>query len=58
MKPADQELVRLKYLEGKSYAEIAKQVGISVGNVGYKLHHLLAGMAEELKKLGVESSRG
>ena len=58
LKPQDKQLIMLKYVEGKSYAEIAEIVGIGVGNVGYRLHHLLADLAVNLKKLGVESSKG
>jgi len=58
MEPSDQELVRMKYLEGMSYSAISERTGVGVGNVGYKLHHLLKGMGEALRKLGVESSKG
>jgi len=54
----EKELVKLKYIDECSYTEIAEKVGISVGNVGYKLHHILKGLGEKLKKLGVESSKG
>ena len=54
----DRALVQLKYNEGKSYTEIAESTGLTVSNIGYKLHHLLKSLGEELKKLGVESSRG
>ena len=53
-----QELIRLKYVEDKSYADISTETGIGIGNVGYKLHHLLKGLGDALKKLGVESSKG
>ena len=40
---ADRELVRLKYHENLKYQDISKRTGITVGNVGYRLHHLLKG---------------
>lgn len=54
----ERELVRLKYDEGCSYSEIAERTGMGEGNVGYKLHHILKGLASNLKKLGIESPRG
>ncbi|MGE9267923.1 MAG: RNA polymerase sigma factor [Verrucomicrobiales bacterium] len=50
----DREMIHLKYFEEKKYAEIAEKTGLSVGNVGYRLHHLLKEMAESLRKLGIE----
>ncbi len=54
----DQELIRLKYLEGLRYDEISRRTGLSVGNVGYRLHHLLKGLADSLRRAGIEGSRG
>jgi RNA polymerase sigma-70 factor (ECF subfamily) len=36
-----------------SYKEISARTGLTVGNVGYLLHHALKGIAEELAKNGV-----
>ena len=47
------ELVRLKFNEGLSYKEIAARTGLSVGNVGYVLHHAIKAIANELAKNGV-----
>ena len=47
------ELVRLKFNEGLSYKEIAARTGLSVGNVGYVLHHAIKAIATELAKNGV-----
>ena len=58
LEPDERTLVTLKYTEDKTYAQIADAMGISVGNVGYRLHHLLAKLAGKLKGLGVESSGG
>ena len=58
MSAEDRELVRLKYLEGLKYQEIAQRTGLSVGNVGYRLHHLLKGLADGLRRAGIDGSRG
>jgi RNA polymerase sigma factor (sigma-70 family) len=47
------ELVRLKFNENLSYAEIAKRTGLKTGHVGYLLHHALKAIAAELAKTGV-----
>jgi RNA polymerase sigma-70 factor (ECF subfamily) len=47
------ELIRLKFNEELSYKEISARTGLSVGNVGYVLHHALKAIAEELAKNGV-----
>jgi RNA polymerase sigma-70 factor (ECF subfamily) len=46
-------LIRLKFEEKHSYRRISELTGISIGNVGYILHHALKQLADELKKLGV-----
>ena len=55
---ADRDLIRLKYQENLKYQDIGRRTGINVGNVGYKLHHLLKGLAESLRHAGIESSQG
>lgn len=47
------ELVRLKFNEGLSYKEIAAKTGLTVGHVGYLLHHAIKAIADELAKNGV-----
>jgi len=47
------ELIELKFNEELSYKEISARTGLSVGNVGYLLHHALKAIAEELAKNGV-----
>jgi len=47
------ELVRLKFNEGLSYKEIAERTGLSIGNVGYILHHAVKTIAVELARNGV-----
>lgn len=52
----DRELVRLKYEENLKYEEISKRTGMSVGNVGYRLHHALKGLADSLRRAGIEEA--
>ena len=46
------ELVRLKFNEELSYREISARTGLTVGLVGYLLHHALKAIADELAKTG------
>jgi RNA polymerase sigma factor (sigma-70 family) len=55
---ADRDLIRLKYHENLKYDEIGRRTGLNPGNVGYKLHHLLKGLADALRHAGVEGSQG
>ncbi len=50
----DHELVKLKYYSGLKYSEISVQTGLSVGNVGYRLHHILKELAGKLRPLGID----
>lgn len=54
----DRDLLRLKYQENLKYQEIGRRTGLNAGNVGYKLHHLLKGLAGALRHAGVEGSQG
>jgi RNA polymerase sigma factor (sigma-70 family) len=47
------ELIRLKFTEELSYKDISARTGLSVGNVGYILHHALKTIGDELAKTGV-----
>ena len=47
-----QEVVRLKFLHELSYKEISEVTGLSLGNVGYILHHALV----RLRKVAVDHS--
>ena len=47
------ELIQLKFIEGLSYKEISKRTGLTVGHVGYLLHHALKSIAAELARTGV-----
>jgi RNA polymerase sigma factor (sigma-70 family) len=48
----DRKLVTLKYFQGLKYRDISEQTGLSVGNVGYRLHHVLKELARKLRPLG------
>jgi RNA polymerase sigma-70 factor (ECF subfamily) len=47
------DLIRLRFTEELSYKEIAERTGLTVGHVGYLLHHALKAMAVELEKTEV-----
>jgi RNA polymerase sigma factor (sigma-70 family) len=51
--PRVRELVRLKFEDDLSYKEISERTQISIGNVGYLLHHALKDLAGALKRAGV-----
>ena len=46
-------LIKMKFEEKLCYREISQKTGLTEGNVGYKLHHLLRALAEELKSEGI-----
>jgi RNA polymerase sigma-70 factor (ECF subfamily) len=48
------ELIQLRFHEDLSYKEIAERTGLTVGHVGYILHHALKAMAVELEKTEVK----
>lgn len=50
----DRELVKLKYFDNLRYRDISAQTGLSIGNVGYRLHHILKELAARLRKLGFD----
>ena len=56
--PDDRKLISLKYHENRKYDQISQRTGLSVGNVGYKLHHALKNLADSLRRLGIESAEG
>ncbi len=43
----DRQLVELKYFQDLKYREISEQTGLTVGNVGYRLHHILNRIANQ-----------
>ena len=50
----DRQLVTLKYFDGLKYRDISNRTGLSVGNVGYRLHHILKELAARLRPLGID----
>ena len=56
--PDDRDLLQLKYHDNLKYQEISRRTGLSVGNVGYRLHHLLKNLADRLRSAGIEGSEG
>jgi RNA polymerase sigma factor (sigma-70 family) len=51
--PRSRELVQLKFGEDLSYKDISSRTGLTIGHVGYLLHHALKAIAAELAKAGV-----
>ncbi|EMI43387.1 RNA polymerase, sigma-24 subunit, ECF subfamily [Rhodopirellula sp. SWK7] len=51
----DRQLVTLKYFENLSYREISENTGLSVGNVGYRLHHILKDLGVKMRPLGIDN---
>ncbi|MGH7956284.1 MAG: RNA polymerase sigma factor [Opitutaceae bacterium] len=58
MSAEDRDLIQFKYHDDLKYQEISRRTGLSVGNVGYRLHHLLKGLADNLRRAGIEGSQG
>lgn len=58
LREEERQLIGLKYHEGLKYDQISERTGMSVGNVGYKLHHLLKRLGDAMRRLGVESVEG
>ena len=54
MPARDREMLDLKYFQDLKYQDIAEKLEMSVGNVGYRLHHLLKDLGERLRKSGIE----
>ena len=50
----DRQLVKLKYFEDLKYRDISDQTGLSISNVGYRLHHILKDLASKLRSLGID----
>ena len=57
MSDDDRKLIRMKYHDDLKYHDISQRTGISVSNVGYRLHHLLKSLATNLRAAGIEGSR-
>ena len=50
----DRQLVKLKYFEDLKYRDISARTGLSVSNVGYRLHHILKELASKLRSRGID----
>jgi RNA polymerase sigma factor (sigma-70 family) len=44
------EIIRLRFNEDLSYKDIGEHMGLTIGHVGYLLHHALKALAVELMK--------
>ena len=58
MSEEDKNLLQLKYHDDLKYQDISQRTGLSVSNVGYRLHHVLKGLADALRHAGIEGSCG
>jgi RNA polymerase sigma factor (sigma-70 family) len=58
MSAEDRALVTLKYHDDLKYQEISRRTGLSVGNVGFRLHNVLKGLLDGLQRAGIEGSQG
>jgi RNA polymerase sigma-70 factor (ECF subfamily) len=47
------EVIRLKFHEGLSYKEIAARTRLTIGHVGYVLHHAIKAVGDELARNGI-----
>ncbi len=47
------ELLRLKFNDDLSYKEMSARTGLTIGHVGYLLHHALKNLASELARRGL-----
>jgi RNA polymerase sigma factor (sigma-70 family) len=47
------ELIRLKFHDNLSYKEMSARTGLTIGHVGYLLHHALKAVGDELAKNGI-----
>jgi len=47
------ELIQLKFNDGLSYKEISARTGLTIGHVGYLLHHALKTIGHELARNGI-----
>ena len=44
----------LKYFVDLKYRDISAKTGLSVSNVGYRLHHILRELASKLRSLRID----
>ena len=50
----DRRLVQLKYFEDLKYRDISQRTGLTISNVGFRLHQVLKKLAASLLPKGVE----
>ncbi len=50
----DRKLLQLKYYEGLKYRDISERTGLTISNVGFRLHQVLKKLAESLLHSGIE----
>jgi RNA polymerase sigma factor (sigma-70 family) len=50
----DRRLIELRYFEGLKYREISTSVGLTVSNVGFRLHRVLQQLASRLQSRDLE----
>ncbi|MCB1125776.1 MAG: sigma-70 family RNA polymerase sigma factor [Verrucomicrobiae bacterium] len=48
--PRSRTLLELKFQEGMSYAQISERMGLTVGHVGYLLHHAIKGLGAAMAR--------
>lgn len=53
---SDRQLVKLKYFKDLKYRDISSESGLNIGNVGYRLHHILKELAAKLRQLGFDEN--
>jgi RNA polymerase sigma factor (sigma-70 family) len=58
MPEEDRNLINLKFQEGLKYEEISIRTGLSVGNVGFRLHNVLKALLDGMRRAGIEGSEG
>lgn len=56
LEETDRQLVHLKFFEDLKYREISDRTGLTIGNVGYRLHHILNQMADKLRQMGIDGT--
>jgi RNA polymerase sigma factor (sigma-70 family) len=56
LQEADRQLVKMKYFDGLKYREISEKTGMSISNVGYRLHHILKDLADTLPPQGIDTN--
>jgi RNA polymerase sigma-70 factor (ECF subfamily) len=45
----DRQLIQLKYFQNHTYRQISQVTGLTIGNVGFRLHRLLQQLAREFQ---------